>query len=77
MGEGLCLRLALTCALAAFAAALGLTVAVFRLPFCQSCCIDHFFCDVPAVLALACAQGYAAELLLLAACTWFENHRIH
>nr|XP_002192319.4 olfactory receptor 10AC1-like [Taeniopygia guttata] len=68
MGEGLCLRLALTCPLAAFAAALGLTVAVFRLPFCQSCCIDHFFCDVPAVLRLACAQGYAAELLLLAAC---------
>ncbi|XP_071289218.1 olfactory receptor 10AC1-like [Agelaius tricolor] len=68
MGEGLCLHLALACALGAFTVALGLTVAVFRLPFCQPCCIDHFFCDVPAVLRLACTQGYAAELALLAAC---------
>ncbi|NXM14136.1 O10AC protein, partial [Ploceus nigricollis] len=68
MSPGLCLRLALTGALGAFAAALALTVAVFRLPFCQSRRIDHFFCDVPAVLHLACAQGYAAELPLLAAC---------
>ncbi|NWT91565.1 O10AC protein, partial [Urocynchramus pylzowi] len=69
MAEGLCLRLALACALGAFAVALGLTVAVFRLPFCQSRRIDHFFCDVPAVLRLACTQGYAAaELALLVAC---------
>ncbi|NXR94337.1 O10AC protein, partial [Hypocryptadius cinnamomeus] len=68
MGEGLCLRLALACALGGFAVALGLTAAVFRLPFCQPRRIEHFFCDVPAVLRLACAQDYAAELPLLAAC---------
>ncbi|NWW38318.1 O10AC protein, partial [Panurus biarmicus] len=68
MSEGLCLRLALVCGLGAFALALGLTVAVFRLPFCQSRRINHFFCDVPAVLRLACTQGYTPELPLLAAC---------
>uniref|UniRef100_A0A8C3NNV9 Olfactory receptor n=1 Tax=Cyanoderma ruficeps TaxID=181631 RepID=A0A8C3NNV9_9PASS len=68
MSQGLCLRLALACALGAFAVALGLTVAVFRLPFCQPRRIDHFFCDVPAVLHLACTQSYAPELPLLAAC---------
>ncbi|XP_014739597.1 PREDICTED: olfactory receptor 10AC1-like [Sturnus vulgaris] len=68
MSEGLCLRLALLCALAAFALALALTVAVFRLPFCGSHTIDHFFCDVPAVLHLACTQSYGPELPLLAAC---------
>ncbi|NXC03898.1 O10AC protein, partial [Orthonyx spaldingii] len=68
MSEGLCLRLALSCGLGAFAVALGLTAAVFRLPFCQSCCINHFFCDVPAVLHLACTQSYTSELPLLAAC---------
>ncbi|NXR80438.1 O10AC protein, partial [Pycnonotus jocosus] len=68
MSEGLCLRLALACALAAFAVALALTVAVFRLPFCRSRRINHFFCDVPAVLHLACTQGYGPELPLLAAC---------
>ncbi|NXG96508.1 O10AC protein, partial [Loxia leucoptera] len=66
--EGLGLRLALACALGAFAVALGLTVAVFRLPFCQPRRIDHFFCDVPAVLRLACARGDAAQLALMAAC---------
>ncbi|NWV30646.1 O10AC protein, partial [Grantiella picta] len=68
MSEGLCLRLALMCGLAAFAVALGLTVAVFSLPFCQSHRINHFFCDVPAVLHLACTQSYTPELPLLAAC---------
>ncbi|NWR76818.1 O10AC protein, partial [Centropus unirufus] len=68
MSERLCLRLALACCLGGFAIALGLTVAVFRLPFCQSHRIDHFFCDVPAVLHLACTRSYIRELPLLAAC---------
>ncbi|NXA05887.1 O10AC protein, partial [Sapayoa aenigma] len=68
MSEGFCLRLAVACCLGAFAVALGLTVAVFRLPFCSSHRINHFFCDVPAVLHLACTQSYIPELPLLAAC---------
>lgn len=68
MSQGLCLRLALACALGASAVALALTVAVFRLPFCQPRRIDHFFCDVPAMLHVACTQSYGAELPLLAAC---------
>ncbi|XP_008633658.1 PREDICTED: olfactory receptor 10AC1 [Corvus brachyrhynchos] len=68
MSEGLCLRLALMCGLGAFAVALGLTAGGFPLPFCQSHRIDHFFCDVPAVLHLACTQSYIPELPLLAAC---------
>ncbi|KFO80451.1 Putative olfactory receptor 10AC1, partial [Cuculus canorus] len=68
MSEGLCLRLAMACCLGGFAVALGLTMAVFRLPFCQSHRINHFFCDVPAVLHLACTQSYIHELPLLAAC---------
>ncbi|XP_005235456.2 olfactory receptor 10AC1 [Falco peregrinus] len=71
MSKGFCLRLAVTCCLVAFAVALGLTLAVFCLPFCQSRCINHFFCDVPAVLHLVCTQSYAAELLLLAAFVLF------
>ncbi|NXY82898.1 O10AC protein, partial [Alcedo cyanopectus] len=68
MSEGLCLRLALACCLGGFAVGLGLTVAIFRLPFCQSHSINHFFCDVPALLYLACTQSYSLELPLLAAC---------
>ncbi|NWI93097.1 O10AC protein, partial [Pitta sordida] len=68
MNEGFCLRLAVACCLGAFAVALGLTVAVFRLPFYPSHRINHFFCDVPAVLHLVCTESYASELPLLAAC---------
>ncbi|NWJ00451.1 O10AC protein, partial [Crypturellus undulatus] len=68
MSEGLCLRLAGASCLGGFLVALGLTVAVFRLPFCQSHRINHFFCDVPAMLHLACTQNYSSELPLLAAC---------
>ncbi|NWI57907.1 O10AC protein, partial [Calyptomena viridis] len=68
MSEGFCLRLAVACCLGAFAVALGLTVAVFHLPFCRSHHINHFFCDVPAVLHVACTQSYIPELPLLAAC---------
>ncbi|XP_063250233.1 olfactory receptor 10AC1-like [Prinia subflava] len=68
MSRGLCLGLALACGLGAFAVALALTAAVFRLPFCPSRRIDHFFCDVPAVLHLACTHSYSPELPLLATC---------
>ncbi|XP_062428082.1 olfactory receptor 10AC1 [Rhea pennata] len=68
MSDGLCLKLAVASCLGGFAVALGLTVAVFHLPFCQSHHINHFFCDVPAVLHLACTQNYTLELPLLAAC---------
>ncbi|XP_425520.5 olfactory receptor 10AC1 [Gallus gallus] len=68
MSEGLCLRLSIACCLGGFAVALGLTVSVFHLPFCQSHHINHFFCDVPAVLHLACTHSYTPELPLLAAC---------
>uniref|UniRef100_A0A6J0UXV3 Olfactory receptor n=1 Tax=Pogona vitticeps TaxID=103695 RepID=A0A6J0UXV3_9SAUR len=34
---------------------------IFSLPFCGPK-IDHFFCDIPAVLSLACADLYANEV---------------
>ncbi|XP_054849992.1 olfactory receptor 10AG1-like [Eublepharis macularius] len=35
---------------------------IFSLPFCGSNEIDHFFCDIPPVLSLACADLYTNEL---------------
>ncbi|XP_012368744.1 olfactory receptor 2L3-like [Octodon degus] len=34
---------------------------VFRIPYCQSRAINHFFCDVPAVLTLACTDTRVYE----------------
>ncbi|XP_062053823.1 olfactory receptor 10AC1 [Lepus europaeus] len=65
---GLCMRLALACCLGGLAVSVGLTVAVFHLPFCGSRLLVHFFCDITALLHLACTRSYVDELPLLGAC---------
>ncbi|KAM4874864.1 olfactory receptor 10AC1-like isoform 1-T3 [Thomomys bottae] len=65
---GVCARLALACGLGGLAVSVGLTVGVFRLPFCGSCLLVHFFCDITALLHRACTRSYADELPLLGAC---------
>ncbi|XP_012863252.2 olfactory receptor 5B12-like [Echinops telfairi] len=34
----------------------------FRLSFCRSNVIDHFFCDAPSLLPLSCSDRYITEL---------------
>lgn len=69
MNQAFCLQLLVICCLGGFVVSLGLTLAIFHLPFCSSHHIDHFFCDVPALLHLACTKSYINELPLLVACT--------
>ncbi|XP_001374590.3 olfactory receptor 5AS1 [Monodelphis domestica] len=45
----------------------------FRLPFCRSHVIDHFFCDIPPLLALSCASTSLNELLLFALCGFIQT----
>ncbi|XP_008830396.1 olfactory receptor 5B12-like [Nannospalax galili] len=35
---------------------------IFRLSFCKSNVIDHFFCDIPPLLALSCSDTYVCEM---------------
>ncbi|XP_047734487.1 olfactory receptor 5B3-like [Prionailurus viverrinus] len=37
----------------------------FRLSFCMSNVIHHFFCDVPAVMVLSCSDRRVSELVLV------------
>ncbi|XP_062053393.1 olfactory receptor 5B2-like [Lepus europaeus] len=37
----------------------------FSLSFCRSNVVHHFFCDVPAVMALSCSDRHANELVLV------------
>ncbi|XP_002709027.3 olfactory receptor 5B17-like [Oryctolagus cuniculus] len=37
----------------------------FRLPFCMSNVIHHFFCDIPAVMTLTCSDRHISELILI------------
>ncbi|KAK7800521.1 hypothetical protein U0070_005416 [Myodes glareolus] len=37
---------------------------IFRLSFCKSNVIDHFFCDVPPLLALSCSDTSVSEMVI-------------
>ncbi|XP_017907153.1 PREDICTED: olfactory receptor 2M4-like [Capra hircus] len=41
---------------------------VFSFPYCGSLQVDHFFCEVPAVLRLSCADTSLFEDLIYACC---------
>ncbi|XP_045413049.1 olfactory receptor 5AS1 [Lemur catta] len=45
----------------------------FRLPFCGSNIVNHFFCDIPPLLALSCADIHNNELLLFALCGFIQT----
>ncbi|XP_014648657.1 PREDICTED: olfactory receptor 5B3-like [Ceratotherium simum simum] len=37
----------------------------FCLSFCMPNVVDHFFCDIPAVMVLSCSDRYVSELVVL------------
>ncbi|XP_032656170.1 olfactory receptor 10A2-like [Chelonoidis abingdonii] len=49
----------------------GLTSMVFILPFCRSHEINHFFCDIPPLLKLACADTSCNEMAVFMVALFF------
>ncbi|XP_028384775.2 olfactory receptor 56-like [Phyllostomus discolor] len=45
-------------------------VVVMSFPYCGSRVVDHFFCEVPALLKLACVDTSLFETLLFACCVF-------
>ncbi|XP_032638424.1 olfactory receptor 5AS1-like [Chelonoidis abingdonii] len=48
------------------------TSLTFSLSFCGSNVINHFFCDIPPLLALSCSDTHINELLLFALCGFIQ-----
>ncbi|XP_010005571.1 PREDICTED: olfactory receptor 2A12-like [Chaetura pelagica] len=44
------------------------TVLTWRLPYCGPSVIDHFFCEMPTILQLACADTYLIKLVTQVGC---------
>ncbi|XP_047570824.1 olfactory receptor 10K2-like [Lutra lutra] len=66
--RALCLQMLTLACISGFALSLILTTLIFLLPFCQSHKINHFFCDIPAVLFLACSDTRANEIAVFLVC---------
>ncbi|XP_062954319.1 olfactory receptor 10C1-like [Cynocephalus volans] len=56
MSRRVCVQLAIICWGVGSMVGLGQTNYIFSLDFCGPCEIDHFFCDLPPILALACGD---------------------
>ncbi|XP_077118471.1 olfactory receptor 5AR1-like [Ranitomeya variabilis] len=40
------------------------TSCIFRLRYCGSNLIDHFFCDIPSVLKLSCSNTFTCDIIM-------------
>uniref|UniRef100_A0A8B9R459 Olfactory receptor n=1 Tax=Anas platyrhynchos TaxID=8839 RepID=A0A8B9R459_ANAPL len=64
MNGGFCMRLVVGAWMAVVPLQVGQTYQVFTLPFCASRDLHHFFCDVPPLLELACADTFCNQVTL-------------
>ncbi|KAM8960163.1 olfactory receptor 10A7-like [Pelodytes ibericus] len=62
MSRKACLRLAAISWVLGNLISLGQTISIFSLPYCGPNVINHFFCDIPPVLNLACTDTTANEI---------------
>nr|XP_036852662.1 olfactory receptor 5B3-like [Manis javanica] len=65
MTTSVCARLAIGSYICGFLNASIHTRDTFSLSFCMSNQVHHFFCDVPAVMALSCSDRQVGELILV------------
>ncbi|XP_054430847.1 olfactory receptor 10AG1-like [Pteronotus mesoamericanus] len=64
MNNRMCMQLAAGCWMTGIPAYIPFTYQIFSLPFCGSHQLNHFFCDVPPVLQLACGDTLMIEILI-------------
>ncbi|XP_072489094.1 olfactory receptor 5M5-like [Notamacropus eugenii] len=68
MSWGICGRLAAGSWLGGFMFSTGFTVATFQLSFCHNNAVNHFLCEMPALLHLSCTDTSQAELVMHVLC---------
>ncbi|XP_004648502.1 olfactory receptor 2L3-like [Octodon degus] len=71
MSRGVCVLMILGCWVTGAVNACAHTVYILRIPYCRSRAIDHFFCDVPAMLTLACRTARAHEYTVFLSTVFF------
>uniref|UniRef100_A0A8C6Y317 Olfactory receptor n=1 Tax=Naja naja TaxID=35670 RepID=A0A8C6Y317_NAJNA len=64
MTKNVCTQLVGVTYIMAFIHALAQTISTFRLSFCHSNVINHYFCDIPPLLKLSCSRTFSNEIVL-------------
>nr|XP_012806420.2 olfactory receptor 10AG1-like [Jaculus jaculus] len=64
MNHKLCTQLLIGSWLSGIPFQVGQTLQIFSLPFCSSNQINHFFCDIPPLLSLACGDIFVNEMMV-------------
>ncbi|XP_054849546.1 olfactory receptor 10A4-like [Eublepharis macularius] len=64
MNRTICLQISAVCWLSGVLVVLVPASLIFTLPFCGPNKIRHFFCDLPPLLRLACADIYKNEVII-------------
>nr|XP_010968475.1 PREDICTED: olfactory receptor 10AG1-like [Camelus bactrianus] len=71
MNHKMCVQLAVGVWLSGVPVQIGQTCQVFSLPFCGSNQINHFFCDIPPLITLACGDTSLNEMCVYVAAVLF------
>ncbi|XP_004682845.1 PREDICTED: olfactory receptor 10AG1-like [Condylura cristata] len=71
MNHKFCVQLAVGAWVTGMPLQIGQTSLIFSLHFCKSNRINHFFCDIPPLIKLACGDTSVPEKALFAATTLF------
>ncbi|XP_059014888.1 olfactory receptor 10AG1-like [Mustela lutreola] len=64
MNHKVCVQLVAACWITGVLVEIGQTCQIFSLPYCVSNQINHFFCDIPPLLSLACGDTFLNEMLV-------------
>ncbi|XP_053416037.1 olfactory receptor 10AG1 [Nycticebus coucang] len=62
MNHKVCIQLVVASWISGIPVVIGQTCQIFFLHFCGSNAINHFFCDIPPVLKLACGDTFVNEI---------------
>ncbi|XP_005064653.1 olfactory receptor 10AG1-like, partial [Mesocricetus auratus] len=62
MNHRICIQLVAACWISVIPVVIGQTYQIFSLHFCASNKINHFICDIPPVLKLACGDTFVNEI---------------
>ncbi|XP_052581552.1 olfactory receptor 10AG1-like [Peromyscus californicus insignis] len=71
MNNKVCMQLVAACWISIIPVVTGQTYQIFSLPYCGCNKINHFFCDIPPLLKLACGDTFVNNLAIYVASVVF------